>query len=68
MNKIQNYDLIKADLHALGTTLLCALYLCNPIDIEKYERLNNDFASGSKNYKSVKKTKSTKDNQSIFTN
>jgi serine/threonine protein kinase len=33
-NTNEQFDFRKADVYSLGATLLCALYLCNPIDVQ----------------------------------
>ena len=33
-NSNEQYDFKKADVYSLGSTLLCALYLCNPLDVK----------------------------------
>ena len=33
-NSNEQYDFKKADVYSMGVTLLCSLYLCNPINIQ----------------------------------
>lgn len=36
-------DLLSGDVYSLGVTLLCALYLCEPIDLQSHQRIGKSF-------------------------
>lgn len=44
-NSNEQYDFKKADIYSLGMTLLCALYLCNPIDVQQALKLSQKYRS-----------------------